>query len=157
MRETEELPPTGYTPVEQPGRGMQLYRRALRYRCPHCGGGPIRAGWFRMRRTCATCGLRTDRGEQDFFLGAMMFNIVLAEGLLALVLVGVVVAQWPAVPWRTLGIASVVLAVLAPFVFYTLSHALWLASDILIRPVTGREMAWHHAHPQDGYRPEQER
>ena len=33
---------------------------------------------MKMKRACPVCGLRTERGEEDFFLGAMMFNMVWA-------------------------------------------------------------------------------
>jgi uncharacterized protein (DUF983 family) len=125
------------------GRAGRLYARALRLRCPHCGGGPVLASWVRMRSHCGTCGIRTERGEEDFFLGSMMFNLILSEGLLALVLVGLVIAMWPDVPWNLLQYGTPVLMVLAPFVFLPFSRTVWLASDILIRPVTDDEMRWH--------------
>lgn len=138
-------------------RALRLYRRALLLRCPSCGARGIRESWFRMRRSCPGCGLRTERGEEDFFLGAMMFNLVLSEGLLVLALVLVAVLSWPEVPWTPLWYGGIVLMALAPLAFYPLSHAIWLASDILIRPVTPKEMQWHHAEGTDTYRPLRER
>lgn len=141
------------SPEELSGsRAGRLYGRALRLRCPHCGGGPLRGKGLKLRRTCPQCGLRTERGEEDFFLGAMMFNLVLAEGLLVMAVVGFIVLRWPHVPWGTLGWTSLVLMTVAPFVFYPLSHTIWLASDILIRPVTEEEMEWHRTHPEDEHR-----
>jgi uncharacterized protein (DUF983 family) len=134
------------------GRAGRLYGRALRLRCPHCGGGPVLESWFRMRSHCAACGIRTERGEEDFFLGSMMFNLILAEGLLALVLVGLVIAMWPAVPWNFLQFGTPVLMVLAPLLFLPFSRTIWLASDILIRPVTEEEMRWHRENPGKSYR-----
>ena len=139
------------------GRGATLYARAVRLRCPHCGGGSLRGGWLRMRRNCAACGLRSERGEEDFFLGAMLFNLVLTEALLVMALVGFVLLRWPHVPWEVLGWVSLGLAVAAPFVFYPFSHTIWLASDILIRPVTAEEMQWHRSHRPDEYRSHRDR
>ena len=62
-------------------RALRLYARALRLRCPHCGKGRVVRSWFRMHPRCPACGIRTERGEEDFFLGSMMFNIILSEGL----------------------------------------------------------------------------
>jgi uncharacterized protein (DUF983 family) len=139
------------------GRGTTLYLRALRLRCPHCGEGRIKGSWMKMKRTCPSCGLRTERGEEDFFLGAMMFNLVLAEFLVVLAVVGVTIALWPEVPWNALTWISLGLAAIAPFLFYPFGHAIWLASDILIRPVTREEMEWHRTHGPDEHRKHRDR
>ncbi len=113
--------------------------RALRLRCPHCGRGRIVESWFRMRERCRVCGIRTARGEEDLMLGAMVFNIAFAEGLLALVLVGVAVATWPDVPWRFLQFGGPVLMVLAPIAFLPFSRTLWMAFEPVYFPVSAEE------------------
>jgi uncharacterized protein (DUF983 family) len=123
-----------------PRRAATLYRRALLLRCPHCGARGMAISWFRMRERCASCGLRSQRGEEDFFLGSMMFNLILSEGLFALLLVGWVVAVWPDVPWGLVQVVAVAAMIVAPFVFLPFSRLVWLASDILIRPVTLAEL-----------------
>jgi uncharacterized protein (DUF983 family) len=133
-------------------RALRLYGRALRLRCPHCGAGGVRERWMKMRRACPACGLRLDRGEEDFFLGAMMFNLVLAEGLLLAALVLTAVLFRGAIPWTTLAYVGIALMAAAPFVFYPFSHTVWLATDLLMRPASEEEMEWHRAHPADGYR-----
>lgn len=141
----------------RPGRGFALFGRAVRLRCPHCGQGSIKGTWMKMRRTCPACGLRTERGEEDFFLGAIMFNMVFAEFLVVLAVVGVVIARWPDVPWDSIGWAALVLAVIGPFLFQPFGHAIWLASDIMIRPVSDEEMVWHRTQPHDAYRRHRDR
>ena len=143
-------------PVNE-GRGLRLYSRALRLRCPHCGEGSIKGSWMKMKRAAPACGLRTERGEEDFFLGAMMFNLVLAEFLVVAAVVGFAILRWPDVPWDSITWISLGLAVIAPFLFYPFGHSIWLASDILIRPVTAAEMEWHRAHPHDAYRKQRDR
>ena len=133
-------------------RALRLYARAVRLRCPHCGAGGLRDGPLKLKRVCPGCGLRTERGEEDFFLGGMMFNLVLAEGLLVVVLVAAAVVFRGAIPWTTLAYGGIGLMAVAPFVFYPFSHTIWLASDILMRPVTEEEMEWHRTHPADEYR-----
>jgi uncharacterized protein (DUF983 family) len=113
--------------------------RALRLRCPHCGRGRIAESWFQMRERCPVCGIRTARGEEDLMLGAMVFNIAFAEGLLALVLVGVAVATWPDVPWRFLQFGGPVLMVLAPIAFLPFSRTLWMAFEPVYFPVSAEE------------------
>jgi uncharacterized protein (DUF983 family) len=139
------------------GRGLRLYRRAVRLRCPHCGEGPVLASWFRMREHCSTCGLRLERGEEDFFLGSMMFNLILSEGLFALVLIAWIISVWPNVPWDLLQYVVVAAMVVAPFVFLPFSRLIWLASDILIRPVTDEEMQWYRDNRTGVFRPFAER
>ena len=138
-------------------RAGKLYGRALRLRCPGCGVGSMKGGWLRRPERCPECGLRSDRGEEDFFLGAMMFNLVLSEGVLALVMVLVVVILWPAVPWEPLWYGGMVMMVLAPVFFYPFSHTIWLASDILIRPLSPEEMEWHRSSRAGAYRPQEAR
>ena len=41
---------------------------------------------------------------------------------------------------------------LVPFLFYPLSLTFWLACDILIRPLTEEEVAWHRASAPDEFR-----
>lgn len=137
--------------VEVPPLGTRLRRAAL-LRCPVCGGRGLLRSWMKLRPRCPTCGLRVNRGEHDFFLGAMMFNIALAEGMLALVLVGVLVALWPKVPWRALEIGGPLMMIVAPFLFYPFSQTIWLAFDLLLHPLTEDELDWHRASDDHAFR-----
>ena len=150
--------PRPHDPVElSVARALRLYGRALLLRCPHCGGGPVVAAWFRMHPRCGTCGLRTERGEEDFFLGSMMFNIILSEGLFVVFLLTLLVARWPDVPWDFLESWAIVLMAAAPVLVFPWTKTIWLASDILIRPVTDEEMAWHRESDETAIRPYGER
>lgn len=124
-------------------RAVRLYARAFSMHCPHCGRGRLMETWFRFKLKCQSCGLRLDRGEEDFFLGGMMWNIVLAEGALLVSALVLGILTWPDVPWTLMQWGGIVLMAAAPFLFYPLSLAIWLASDILIKPVTAEEMEWH--------------
>ena len=96
--------------------------------------------YFRMRERCARCGLRIERGEQDYFIGSMMFNLVLAELLFAVGFVTTLIVAWPRVPWDTLEWAAPLGMAAAPFVLFPFSKLVWLGSDILLRPVTRDEV-----------------
>lgn len=87
----------------------------------------------------------------------MMFNLILAEGALAAALVALVIGMWPNVPWNFLQYGTIILMILTPFVFLPFSRTVWLASDILIRPVTDEEMAWYDQNDQGTFRPFAER
>ena len=51
--------------------------RALRRRCPQCGGAPIFDGWWRMKDYCLACGHRFER-EPGYWVGAVIFNTIIA-------------------------------------------------------------------------------
>lgn len=159
MKQTKlEGRPTVSSPEElSVRRAARLYGRALLLRCPHCGGGPVVASWFRMRPRCGNCGIRTERGEEDFFLGSMMFNIVLSEGLFVVFVIGLILYLWPVVPWSFLQTWAIVLMAAAPFLVFPWTKTIWLASDILIRPVTEEEMRWHRESDETAIRPFEER
>jgi uncharacterized protein (DUF983 family) len=123
---------------------VRKFARALTLRCPNCGGTRVLRSWFKLKHRCATCGIRLDRGEvDDYFLGGMFFNIVLAEVVFALVLLIVVVVMWPNVPWAGVEYSLIVAMIAAPVVLYPVSRLMWLALDLLLRPPDAAEMAWH--------------
>lgn len=152
---TDRMPSSARkAPIEELSlsRALRLYRRAFLLRCPNCGGDRLARSWMKLKARCSKCGLRTDRGEEDFFLGGMMWNIVMAEGALLLLSLLLGVVTWPDVPWDLLRWGGTILMVIVPFLFYPLSLSVWLASDILIRPVTAEEMEWHRTHRDDEFR-----
>ena len=126
-----------------PGRTLRLLSRAATLRCPNCGGRPMLQHWLRMRERCPRCGLRVERGEGDYFLGSMMFNLVLAELIFAVLFVGFIVAAWPDVPWDRLEWIALPPMIAAPFVLFPFSKLVWLAFDLLLRPLSERELRWH--------------
>lgn len=120
--------------VPRLGRLLTVIGRAVSLRCPACGGGPVRESWFRMRPKCGRCGLRLERGEEDYFIGGMLFNLVLSELLFATVFSVVLVVMWPTVPWDGIQIGAPIGMALAPFLLYPVSKLLWLAVDLAFRP-----------------------
>jgi uncharacterized protein (DUF983 family) len=138
-------------------RAARLYARGLTLRCPHCGGARLPRTWFRLKTKCPACGLRTDRGEEDFFLGGIMFNYVFCGLFFLGAVIVLMAATWPDVPWGLIQWGGVALIILLPIVFYPLSLTTWLASDILIKPVGEEEMAWHRQSAEGEYRKHRER
>jgi uncharacterized protein (DUF983 family) len=122
-------------------RALLLFWRAIRLRCPNCGGGPIFRSWFRMRPYCPACGLPLERGDQGYQVGSYMFNIVASELLFVLVFLGVVLVTWPSPPWQLLQYGGIILMILAPVLFFPFSKTLFLAFDLLFRPATREEVS----------------
>ena len=116
-------------------RALIRFARALRRRCPNCGAGPVIARWIHTRPACPRCRLRLDRGEPDYFLGAIVFNMAFAEGLFAAALLAVLLWTWPNPPWDALYYGGIVGLIVAPILFYPYSKLLWLAFDLLFRPL----------------------
>lgn len=112
----------------------RLLGRALRRRCPNCGGAGIFRSWLRMLPECPRCGLPLERNEAGYVVGAYMFNIIAAELAFGLVFVATLVAFWPDPPWRFLLIAGVLVMVVMPVAFYPISKTLFLAFDLIFRP-----------------------
>lgn len=133
---------TGFAPAGL-GQSARLLGRALRLHCPNCGGGPVLKHWLKLQVRCGTCGLRLERGEHDYFVGSLMLNFILAGLLLVATLAVVLVATLPDVPWAAFEYGGPVAMVVAPFVLFPFSKLLWLAADIIMRPVTPEEMEWH--------------
>lgn len=116
-------------------RALIRSARALRRRCPNCGAGPVIARWIHTRPACPRCRLRLDRGEPDYFLGAIVFNMAFAEGLFAAALLAVLLWTWPNPPWDALYYGGIVGLIVAPILFYPYSKLLWLAFDLFFRPL----------------------
>jgi uncharacterized protein (DUF983 family) len=115
--------------------------RGLTKRCAVCGGGHLYDGWFRMKERCPSCGYRFER-EEGFFLGAYVVNLAVAEGLMAILCIVPLIylsatrpeaSLWPVI------VGGVLAAVVAPFVFYPFSRTIWVALELMLRPVETRE------------------
>jgi len=115
-------------------RAAVLVGRALRLRCPNCGSGPVFSGWFRMRARCPGCGMRLERGEQGYVVGAYMFNIMAAELVFAAIFLAIAWRTWPTPPWSALQYGGGAFMVLAPVACYPFSKTVFLAFDLCFRP-----------------------
>lgn len=115
-------------------RAAEYAWRALRRRCPNCGGGRLWTSWLRMRPACPDCGLHLERSEQGYVVGAYMFNLIAAELVFGAIFVGVLLATWPDPPWTVLQVGGGLLMLAMPLLFYPFSKTLFLAFDLLFRP-----------------------
>lgn len=121
--------------MTRPSLPRMLARGAVR-RCPWCGaGGAFFDGWFDKRPSCRGCGLRWRRGDVGFELGAATAAAVLTLGLLMVALGVSLAVTWPEVAVVPLVVTLGVAAVVVPIVAYPVSYTLWQALDLVVRPV----------------------
>jgi uncharacterized protein (DUF983 family) len=123
---------------------MSPFVRALRLRCPHCGGGPIFVTWSRLLPNCPVCGLGLERGEEGYWLGAYFFNLMAVETVFSIWVVAFLVWTWPTPPWQLFQITTIALMVVFPFLFFPFSKTLFLAFDLLVRPATDEDFVAPH-------------
>jgi uncharacterized protein (DUF983 family) len=113
---------------------LLMTSRALRRRCPNCGGGNLFRSWFKARENCPTCGLRLERGEEGYVVGTYMFNLVGAELVFMSTFVLVLLLTWPHPPWEVLWWTGGFFMIAAPLLFYPFAKLLFLAFDLSFRP-----------------------
>jgi uncharacterized protein (DUF983 family) len=124
--------------LEKPGPLVVLARGLLK-RCPRCGQGHLFSGWFSMLERCPRCGLAFERGE-GYWLGAIAINLGVTEALFGAMVVAIMVATWPDVPWVWPTVAGIALNVAVPIVFYPYSKTIFIAVDLLL--IHAEERAW---------------
>lgn len=117
--------------------------RAIARRCPNCGAPGIFSSYTELRQSCPTCGLRLHRGESDYFIGAYLLNLVAVELLFAAMLAIWAISTYPNTPWTLIQWSALVLMIVGAFVCYPFAKALWLAADLVFRPLSEEELAWH--------------
>lgn len=113
----------------------RLVGRALRRRCPACGGRPIFLSWTRLCPGCPVCGIQLERGERGYWLGAYFFNLVAVDVVFAVWFCTMLTVTWPDPPWLVVHLGSVALMIITPVAFFPWSKTLFLAFDIAIRPL----------------------
>lgn len=88
-----------------------------------------------MKQHCPTCGIPFEREEQGYQVGSYMFNIIVAELAFAAIFVAVLLSTWPEPPWDLLTYGGAALMILMPVLFFPWSKTLFLAFDLIFRPL----------------------
>ena len=117
--------------------------RALTLRCPHCGAHGVLATWFRLKQRCPRCKLDLHREETDYFLGAYMIMLIAMEMLFAFGFLVVLLVTWPNPPWAAIQWIGGVVLFAGVLVAYPFAKTLWLAIDLIFRPVSAAELGWY--------------
>jgi len=96
-----------------------------------------------MAPICPSCHLKLDRGEPDYFIGGLLINFVVAELLICAGALAGILLTWPDVPWGWIQVYLLLLMVPLPVIFYPWAKTLWLAVDLIFRPVTLADLEGH--------------
>ncbi|HEU0168981.1 MAG TPA: hypothetical protein VFS62_14480 [Chloroflexota bacterium] len=129
------------------GRQSQLRRvlgRAMRRECPSCGQGGIFTSWLSTVDRCPRCNWFFERGD-GYFIGATCVNLVIAEVIPFAWFIVTLVITWPHANWNVAGLGAIVLAIGMPILCYPWARMIWLAVDLVIRPIQPEEYARPHA------------
>lgn len=109
------------------GGGFRTFAaRALRGRCPQCGGGRLFLRFARLAERCAGCGL-VFRREQGAQTGSMYLTAAVNQAFAALFVAGIyLLTDWGVA--RSLAV-SVPLVLLFSLAFLPVSMAFWVAVE----------------------------
>jgi uncharacterized protein (DUF983 family) len=113
--------------------------RGLVKHCPVCGQGQLFRRWFRMVERCPRCGLRFQRIE-GHWTGDLGINTIVSFGALFVTLIVGIVLTYPDIPGAVLFGAAVGVAVVVPLAFYPFSKTIWVALDLMMRPLEPGEL-----------------
>jgi uncharacterized protein (DUF983 family) len=111
-----------------------MLRRGLVRHCPVCNEGHLFVHWVRMVPACPRCGLRFRR-VPGHWLGSWFINICVVQTAVVLVLLIGVGLTYPDPPMVPITAATVLTALVAPFLFFPFSRTLWSAIDLAMRPL----------------------
>lgn len=113
--------------------------RGLVKRCPNCGSGHLFHGYFHLAERCPGCGLRFHRQEGQWS-GDIGANTIVTFALLWAVLVLGSLLTWNDPNLPLLAVLAVIVVVAFPPFFVPHAKTLWIAVDILMRPVEPDEL-----------------
>ena len=87
-----------------------------------------------MVPACPHCALPFER-EEGYWVGAIIVNTAVTEVVFGAILVAVLFATAPDVPWVPLVVAGLATNGILPVLFFPFSKTLWMAVDVYIHPL----------------------
>ena len=120
----------------------KMIRRSLMRQCPRCANRSAWfTSWFKQGERCIGCGIKRTRDTDGHELGSMTIASVL-NIVLIMAAIGIAVAiTAPDVPVLTLSIVLASAALVFPVLTWPITHTLWMAIDLIVRPVGVDEVA----------------
>lgn len=130
------------------GTTGKVLLRGLGGRCGRCGAKGIFETYFRLRERCPVCGYRFVR-EEGAFTMVMLLNVVVTFTLMFISLAAYV--AWRGltgedVPLWPFGLACLASAGIVPLLFYPRAWSLWIAFDLMTKPLEAAELLDASAH-----------
>ncbi len=123
--------PGAEVPVTLPDTGGKRFAvtmgRAIRRRCPYCGGSGVFKSYFSLKERCPHCNTLFEH-EEGFFLGSYVINIGVTELVTVLIVVWMIISLNLSV--LQMQIIGVTMAVALPILFYPIALLIWIALDI---------------------------
>lgn len=103
-----------------------VLKRAVRLRCPRCGGGKLFRDFFRMNERCPDCDLKYERGP-GYFLGSAYINYGITAVVVTVLYVWLALGR--GVDNRVLALPMLAFVIAFPLFCYRYARALWLSVD----------------------------
>lgn len=131
-------PPSGaapYAPTVSRPSFLTMLWRGVRRRCAWCGGrGAFFTGFFAKQEHCRTCGIGWHRGYDGFELGALTVNVIITFATVIVAMVVGIVLTMPDIAVLPLVLGLIGVAIVLPLLVYPISHTIWQAVDLFMRP-----------------------
>jgi uncharacterized protein (DUF983 family) len=124
-----------------PSTGKMIRRSVLR-QCPRCANRSAWfTSWFKQGERCIGCGVKRTRDTDGHELGSMTIASVV-NIVLIMIAIGIAIAiTAPDVPVLTLYIVLASAALVFPVLTWPMTHTLWMAIDLIFRPMGVEEVA----------------
>jgi len=135
-------------PFDIEGHKLIAFLRGCRKHCAVCNSGGLFTRWFTLAERCPRCNLRFERIE-GHWTGDLGINTIVSFGTLLIALIVGFLLSWPEAPGIALFIVAISIAGFVPLVFFPFSKTIWLAIDLIFRPLEPGEVAAGYG-PQRG-------
>ncbi|HBX78908.1 MAG TPA: hypothetical protein DEG43_14795 [Acidimicrobiaceae bacterium] len=118
---------------------LKLLARGVVVRCPACGAGATHTRFFRFNTRCHRCDLKFDRivGHSIGYVG---INTIVTFSATFVVMLSGVIAMHPRLNMTVLFLMTFPAAALLPVMMIPVSHTLWTAIDLIMRPLLPGEI-----------------
>ena len=124
-----------------PSNGKMIRRSLLRH-CPRCGNHRAWfTNWFKQGERCINCGIKRTRDPDGHELGSMTIASVINISLIVIAMGIAIALTAPEVPVLTLYIVLASAALVFPILTWPMTHTLWMAIDLIVRPMSPDEAA----------------